>query len=588
MAQTGSTISRMNISRFRAAVDDFMADGASSKSIFVSGVHGIGKSTVIKSIAKAKAKELGLEFVSMAKVNPDSVLAVVDPQYTEATSNNTGVWLDVNKHYIFYDCRLSQRDYVDFVGAIDKSKGITRFIPVDWVVVFSQTNVRGMLFFDELDQAPRMVQNAAFEIVQDRRIDKKDLSSGVSIFAAGNSGTGLSIYGAKPMSAALNDRFWKILLTPTKQEWIDWALNEAGTDGHKILARYFEDHVSADYLDYPEARGMEQDAVLPSRRSWGDFGFNLARLLAKAGYDSTPKEADKDEALTLAGIDVSEIDNRVIVPKGFDWALMTDVLSGYVGEEAAIAFKTWLQDQTPKASLFDIINGTYVSGSVTDHATILMIMREFSNNVHLFVEVGGEQNGKKWFKPNENAFKFAAFIEDVYEVHREIASYCKSILTSARNGVIEKHYGVIYATLNKALIGKGGIALYNNNPEDGPLSHMIAYNASDRPEEHDKYQPKYSKWAIERRAENLRAFNERVMKEQAALDAQTASGGISMLNEDVDLGNGVILRASPGVAVLQGDAVGKFLDALKEIKGDSDSADEDDSDEDDSDDEFTP
>ncbi len=526
-----SNITVMNIARFMAASDIIHRSGR-NKSIMIKGVHGVGKSAIIAQLSRERAKNLNLEFVKFQDIDPRSILAqlpnaeemVEDVEYNLAHGK---IWFDPKKHFVFYDIRLATRDYVDFVGGIDKSTGVTRFVSVDWIVLFGTPGAQGVLFFDELDQAPKSVQNACFEIVHDRQINTNALSDGVSIFSAGNSGIGATIYSAKPLSAALNDRFWTIHLVPSKQEWVDWCLLQ-GTSGHEVLARFMKTENGKGHLDFPIERRSEPDAVLPSRRSWGDFALSLSLMLDAAGFD--PKEAleDFDDIDAEAKDKVGELGTVVKLPDEFDKdsiSLMSDVLKGFVGEDSAVAFVGWLKDSRPLLSLNQVLEGKYDPANLPSPPTLIMVYRHALKNIERFVDAVRVEGSEEidYYVPNAESYKLGAFYEEVYEAHADVAAVLLTMTIAAMLGNQAR------VKMFKALIAKGGTEFSNKSTGSGPLEHVMT-RAQDTDKKkgdeggfHD-YEPIFSDYAKRVRQEKKVQWAKRVEREKAEAEEALAKG----------------------------------------------------------------
>ena len=182
-------------------------------SVLLRGPHGIGKSQVVRQVAKSFK------------------LPVIDR-------------------------RLSQMTEGDMVGLPSTDGEVTRFNPPDWYKRACTTPV--CLFLDELNRATPEVMQAAFQVVLDRELNGWTLHSETRVFAAVNNS---AAYTVNEMDPALLDRFWTIDLEPTVEDWVTWA-----RDGH--IADIVTDFIAANekWLDCP--KDSEPGKVTPSRRSW--------------------------------------------------------------------------------------------------------------------------------------------------------------------------------------------------------------------------------------------------------------------------------------------------------------------------------
>ncbi|TWI76708.1 dynein-related subfamily AAA family protein [Desulfobotulus alkaliphilus] len=119
------------------------------------------------------------------------------------------------------DIRALLLDPVDLRGLprIEKD-GRTSWSPPDFLPVKG----RGILFLDELNAAPPLVQAACYQLVLDRRIGDYKLPDGWSVVAAGNRETDRSVTHRMP--SALANRFTHIDFEVRIEDWVDWALQE--------------------------------------------------------------------------------------------------------------------------------------------------------------------------------------------------------------------------------------------------------------------------------------------------------------------------------------------------------------------------
>ena len=79
----------------------------------------------------------------------------------------------------------------------------------------------GILFLDELNAAPPLVQSACYQLVFDRRLGEYQLPDGWSIIAAGNRETDRSVTHRMP--SALANRFVHLDFDANIKDWLIWA-----------------------------------------------------------------------------------------------------------------------------------------------------------------------------------------------------------------------------------------------------------------------------------------------------------------------------------------------------------------------------
>jgi len=152
------------------------------------------------------------------------------------------------------DVRALLLDPVDlrglpFLGNDGRSKWATpEFLPQDG---------SGILFLDELNAAPAMVQASCYQLVLDRKLGEYTLPAGWSIIAAGNRDSDRAVTTRMP--TPLRNRFVHLEFEVDMQEWSEWAI-QAGVRPEVIAFLRFR----AELLN-----AFDRDAnAFPSPRSW--------------------------------------------------------------------------------------------------------------------------------------------------------------------------------------------------------------------------------------------------------------------------------------------------------------------------------
>lgn len=143
---------------------------------FLWGPPGIGKSSIIKQIAKANA-------------------------------------------YAFIDLRLSLMDPTDLKGIpfYDKELHQALWAPPS----FLPREGQGILFLDELNSAPPAVQASAYQLILDRKVGEYTLPEGWAIVAAGNREGDRGVVYRMP--SPLANRFVHLEMEVSVEDWRDWA-----------------------------------------------------------------------------------------------------------------------------------------------------------------------------------------------------------------------------------------------------------------------------------------------------------------------------------------------------------------------------
>lgn len=193
--------------------------------IMLRGPHGIGKSEVVKQIAKKVDKKL-------------------------------------------IDTRLSQKSEGDLVGLPkEKSEKYTDFLPPYWFYTACQEPC--VLFLDEADRAIIEVRQGAFEIGDSRSLNGATLHPETLVFSACNNGMHgqASNYDVNDLDPAELDRWTVIDLEPTLDDWLQYAISIGVED----CIIDFHNDVSREQTHLEHEGQFEPNKVYPSRRSWIRF-----------------------------------------------------------------------------------------------------------------------------------------------------------------------------------------------------------------------------------------------------------------------------------------------------------------------------
>ena len=152
------------------------------------------------------------------------------------------------------DIRALLLDPVDlrglpFVGKDGRSQWATPdFLPQDG---------EGILFLDELNAAPAMVQASCYQLVLDRRLGEYTLPEGWAIVAAGNRDSERA--ATTKMPTPLRNQFVHIDFEVDVQEWSEWAITASVRPEVIAFIRFRPELLSA----------FDRDAnAFPSPRSW--------------------------------------------------------------------------------------------------------------------------------------------------------------------------------------------------------------------------------------------------------------------------------------------------------------------------------
>ena len=116
------------------------------------------------------------------------------------------------------DVRAVLLDPVDLRGLPTVEKG-----KAAWAIpAFLPTSGSGILFLDELNAAPALVQAACYQLVLDRALGEYRLPDGWTVFAAGNRESDRAVTTRMP--SALANRFVHLQFEPDLDDWSSWAM----------------------------------------------------------------------------------------------------------------------------------------------------------------------------------------------------------------------------------------------------------------------------------------------------------------------------------------------------------------------------
>ena len=207
--------------------------------VLVRGAHGIGKSDIVKQLGAT----LGFA--------PEDII----------------------------DRRMSQLTEGDIVGLplMDTERGMTKFLPAEFIKIACERPV--LLFLDEINRATQEVMQACFQITLDRELNGNKLHPDTRVMAAVNASAN---YQVNEMDPAFLDRFFVVDLTPSAQDWFEWAENAGDID--VALVRFLKERETR-----LEPSDVNPGVVQPSRRSWArlDKTFKANKI-----YDSNIGESD--------------------------------------------------------------------------------------------------------------------------------------------------------------------------------------------------------------------------------------------------------------------------------------------------------
>lgn len=158
------------------------------------------------------------------------------------------------------DVRLSQKTASDIGGlpALDHQHKQTTFYLPDFL---PREDKPGILFLDELPGADEQTRIAAYGLILERRVAHWTLGAQWRIIAAGNrpeDGAFSCEFGT-----ALNDRLVHLVIEPTAQDWLAWAVGNGIAP--EVMAFI---QTRPDLLTSTPEMLRADHAIMPSPRSW--------------------------------------------------------------------------------------------------------------------------------------------------------------------------------------------------------------------------------------------------------------------------------------------------------------------------------
>lgn len=167
--------------------------------------------------------------------------------------------LATGRQWPVVDIRAVLLDPVDLRGlpVPDKENNTSRWLPPEFLP--NNEDWEGLLFLDEIAQAPQLVQNSLMQLVLDRRVGEYTLPEGARIVAASNRQEDRA--GAHQIQAALRNRFIHLDLEVNFEEWMEWAI-------HSGIATPIRSFLNFKQMLLCKFDPNSPDKAFPTPRSW--------------------------------------------------------------------------------------------------------------------------------------------------------------------------------------------------------------------------------------------------------------------------------------------------------------------------------
>ncbi len=158
---------------------------------------------------------------------------------------------------------------------------------------FLPTAGQGVLFLDELNAAPPLVQAACYQLILDRSLGEYRLPEGWTVLAAGNRDQDRAVTHRMP--SALANRLVHLEFDPHLEDWVDWA-QAAGIRPEVVAFLRFRPALLHDFDPATASRSF------PTPRSW-EFVSNIlgAAPHASVEYDLVRGAVGDGAALEFFG-----------------------------------------------------------------------------------------------------------------------------------------------------------------------------------------------------------------------------------------------------------------------------------------------
>jgi len=234
--------------------------------------------------------------------------------------------------------RASQMTEGDLLGLPSTDGNVTSWNPPEWFKTACTHPV--VLFLDEVDRATVEVRQGIFELTDSRKLAGFTLHQDTLIFAAVNGGEHGEQYQVGEMDPAELDRWTVFDVEPTTEDWLEWA----GDVVHPVIWNFInQNHTHLEHKD-----DYEPNKVYPSRRSW----HRLSECLAAGS----------------------------LLDEGSDSSVIFNLTNSFVGFEAAVAFKDFVDNYERQVTVEDILDDGKIELTadfgINEHAALITKMEQ--------------------------------------------------------------------------------------------------------------------------------------------------------------------------------------------------------------------
>lgn len=242
----------------------------------ITGTFGIGKSQSVREKAMQIAKDKKKEFINWNEIGLENKKAIIK---------------NPREYFVFLDIRLSEFDISDIKGLPELTANEKFNDWLNWRIplfakLLGTPDSDGILFFDERNLAPPLIQSACYKIIHDRIINDNKIADNWQIISAGNTEEDKAY--TYETASPLRDRCGEVYLkVPETSEWINnYAIPRnikpfiIGFLSFKPSNLYKVDF--NDKQKYTTPRGYERISVLIDKNKVDKKDFNKISLIAKS------------------------------------------------------------------------------------------------------------------------------------------------------------------------------------------------------------------------------------------------------------------------------------------------------------------
>ena len=250
----------MNVERVTHNELEKMFDGYydTKEPVFLHGNTGTGKSQSVEAFAKRMAEEQSREYVDWSKLSkPKKKEIIADP----------------SDYFCFVDVRMAEvepsdlRGLPDFVTDGEEDATYVDWMPPLWVAAITTEDAAGIIFLDEANLAPQMIQSVLYKLTLDRKISQRPLAEDAYVLGAGNI-TGEDQGHFHDMAGPLRNRFLHLRLKKPEGgpegSWTQWATDN-GIDPR--IVGFIGSDVGREYL-YTFTEENNDAMAFATPRSW--------------------------------------------------------------------------------------------------------------------------------------------------------------------------------------------------------------------------------------------------------------------------------------------------------------------------------